>query len=55
MSIHLNSLRPAAQKLCPMGITTAREFHQARKDQIQVTTGSKELDKLLEGATSNCV
>lgn len=38
-----------------MGITTARELHQARKDLIQVTTGSKELDKLLEGSHSHCV
>ena len=32
-----------------MGFTTATEFHQKRSEIIQVTTGSKELDKLLQG------
>jgi DNA repair protein RAD51 len=34
-------------KLVPMGFTTATEFHQKRSEIIQITTGSKELDKLL--------
>ena len=38
-----------AIKLVPMGFTTATEFHQRRSDIVQVTTGSKELDKLLGG------
>ncbi|XP_055496937.1 DNA repair protein RAD51 homolog 1 isoform X1 [Leucoraja erinacea] len=38
-----------AVKLVPMGFTTATEYHQRRSDIIQVTTGSKELDKLLLG------
>ncbi|CAI9715857.1 repair RAD51 homolog 1 [Octopus vulgaris] len=38
-----------ATKLVPMGFTTATEFHQKRSEIIQVTTGSKELDKLLQG------
>ncbi|KAH3711685.1 hypothetical protein DPMN_071357, partial [Dreissena polymorpha] len=38
-----------ASKLVPMGFTTATEFHQKRSEIIQVTTGSKELDKLLQG------
>ncbi|KAJ8269935.1 hypothetical protein GJAV_G00108430 [Gymnothorax javanicus] len=38
-----------AAKLVPMGFTTATEFHQRRAEIIQVTTGSKELDKLLQG------
>lgn len=38
-----------AQKLVPMGFTTATEFHQKRSEIIQITTGSKELDKLLQG------
>lgn len=38
-----------AQKLVPMGFTTATQFHQHRSEIIQVTTGSKELDKLLQG------
>ncbi|CAH8290594.1 unnamed protein product, partial [Heterobilharzia americana] len=38
----------AAQKLVPFGFTTATEFHQKRSEIIQLTTGSKELDKLLQ-------
>lgn len=32
-----------------MGFTTATEFHQKRSEIIQLTTGSKELDKQLQG------
>lgn len=32
-----------------MGFTTATEYHAKRADMIQLTTGSKELDKLLQG------
>lgn len=38
-----------ASKLVPMGFTTATEFHQRRAELIMITTGSKELDKLLGG------
>eukprot|EP01112_Ceratiomyxa_fruticulosa_P020161 TRINITY_DN679_c0_g1_i1.p1 TRINITY_DN679_c0_g1~~TRINITY_DN679_c0_g1_i1.p1 ORF type:complete len:354 (+),score=83.45 TRINITY_DN679_c0_g1_i1:395-1456(+) len=38
-----------AAKLVPMGFTTAMEIHKQRQEIIQVTTGSKELDKLLDG------
>ncbi|KAL0270022.1 UNVERIFIED_CONTAM: hypothetical protein PYX00_007567 [Menopon gallinae] len=38
-----------AQKIVPMGFTTATEIHQKRSDLIFLTTGSKELDKLLGG------
>eukprot|EP00668_Euglena_longa_P046247 GGOE01061931.1.p1 GENE.GGOE01061931.1~~GGOE01061931.1.p1 ORF type:complete len:344 (+),score=113.51 GGOE01061931.1:39-1070(+) len=38
-----------ACKLVPMGFTTATEYHESRCELIQVTTGSKELDKLLNG------
>lgn len=38
-----------ASKLVPMGFTTAGEYHKTRQDIIQVTTGSKELDTLLQG------
>ncbi|KAI9142668.1 putative DNA repair protein RAD51 [Paraphysoderma sedebokerense] len=38
-----------ASKLVPMGFTTATEFHQRRSELIHITTGSKELDKLLGG------
>jgi len=36
-------------KLVPMGFTTATEFHQKRSEIIQITSGSKEFDKLLQG------
>lgn len=36
-------------KLVPMGFTTATEFHQKRSEIVLLTTGSKELDKLLGG------
>ena len=32
-----------------MGFTTATEFHQKRSELIMLTTGSKELDRLLGG------
>jgi DNA repair protein RAD51 len=32
-----------------MGFTTATEFHQKRSEIIQLTTGSRELDRLLGG------
>ncbi|XP_055639139.1 DNA repair protein RAD51 homolog 1 [Toxorhynchites rutilus septentrionalis] len=38
-----------ATKMVPMGFTTATEYHQKRLEIIQLTTGSKELDKLLGG------
>ena len=38
-----------ASKLIPMGFTTATEYHKQRAEIIHLTTGSKELDKLLGG------
>lgn len=38
-----------AAKLIPMGFTTATEYHQRRSEIVYVTSGSKELDKLLGG------
>lgn len=38
-----------AQKLVPMGFTTATAHHAKRAELISLTTGSKELDKLLQG------
>jgi DNA repair protein RAD51 len=37
-----------AAKLVPMGFITGAEFQKQRAEIIQITTGSKELDKLLE-------
>lgn len=36
-------------KLVPMGFTTATEFNQRRAEIVYITTGSKELDRLLGG------
>ena len=38
-----------AMKLVPTGFTTATEMHLKRSQIIQITTGSKELDKLVNG------
>ena len=39
----------AAWKLTPMGFTTAAVVAEQRGDIIQVTTGCKEFDNILEG------
>ncbi|CAA0842155.1 DNA repair protein RAD51 homolog 1 [Striga hermonthica] len=39
----------AASKLVPLGFTSASELHAQRLEIIQITSGSKELDKILEG------
>lgn len=44
-----DKIQAEAMKLVPMGFTTATEFHQRRAEIIQISTGSKELDKLLQG------
>jgi len=44
-----DKLHQEASKLIPMGFTTANEYHTQRQDIIPITSGSKELDKLLEG------
>lgn len=44
-----DKIMAAAGQLVPMGFTTATEVHQTRSDMVQITTGCKELDKLLEG------
>ena len=44
----LLSIMPA-WKLCPMGFTTASIVAEQRSDLVTVTTGSKELDSILDG------
>lgn len=39
----------AAWKLVPMGFTTATTIAEQRGDIVQITTGCKELDSILEG------
>lgn len=45
----VEKLLAEASKLVPMGFTTAAEQHKSRQDIIQLSTGSKELDNLLQG------
>eukprot|EP01065_Artemidia_motanka_P033009 TRINITY_DN39988_c0_g1_i1.p1 TRINITY_DN39988_c0_g1~~TRINITY_DN39988_c0_g1_i1.p1 ORF type:complete len:367 (+),score=120.18 TRINITY_DN39988_c0_g1_i1:49-1149(+) len=42
-------IKQEAEKLVPLGFITASMQYQARKNQIYVSTGSKALDKLLNG------
>ncbi|MQM05120.1 hypothetical protein Taro_037926 [Colocasia esculenta] len=39
----------AASKLVPLGFTSASQLHAQRLEIIQITSGSRELDKILEG------
>lgn len=39
----------AASKLVPMGFTSASQLHAQRSEIIQISSGSRELDKILEG------
>jgi len=38
-----------AEKMVPMGFTTASDYHRRRAEIIHITTGSKQLDTLLGG------
>lgn len=42
-------LMQEATRLIPLGFTSATEYHKQRAEIIHLTTGSKELDKLLGG------
>ncbi len=60
--MRVSSSCPAAQKIVPSGFTTAGVLLQQRGDQLTITTGSKQLDAILEGqaclgsmtATASC-
>ncbi|KAH6779193.1 RAS associated with diabetes protein 51 [Perilla frutescens var. hirtella] len=39
----------SSSKLVPLGFTSATQLHAQRLEIIQITSGSKELDKILEG------
>ena len=41
-----------ASKLVPLGFTSASQLHAQRLEIIQITSGSRELDKVLEGEYS---
>lgn len=45
----VDKLLAEAGKLVPMGFFSATEFHQKRSEIVMLTTGSRELDKLLGG------
>ncbi|XP_024528445.1 DNA repair protein RAD51 homolog isoform X2 [Selaginella moellendorffii] len=45
----VDKITEAATKLVPMGFTSAAQMHEQRSEIIQITSGSKELDKILEG------
>ena len=42
-----------ASKLVPLGFTSASQLHAQRQEIIQITSGSRELDKVLEGSLWN--
>ena len=44
-----DKLQLEASKLIPMGFQTATDFAEERRDIVQITTGSSEFDKLLNG------
>ncbi|KAD3068414.1 hypothetical protein E3N88_36294 [Mikania micrantha] len=39
----------AASKLVPLGFTSAGQLHEQRQEIIQISSGSRELDKILDG------
>ncbi|RZC52829.1 hypothetical protein C5167_021253 [Papaver somniferum] len=45
----VDKILEAATKLVPLGFTSASQLHAQRQEIIQVTSGSRELDKVLEG------
>ncbi|KAF9764107.1 DNA repair protein RAD51 like protein 1 [Nosema granulosis] len=47
--VKVDKLIKEAAKLVPMGFTTASAYHQKRQELVYLTTGSSELDKLLNG------
>ncbi|KAK8645032.1 hypothetical protein V6N13_118888 [Hibiscus sabdariffa] len=45
----VDKIMEAASKLVPLGFTSASQLHAQRLEIIQITSGSSELDKILEG------
>lgn len=51
-----DKLLDVAAKVVPMGFTSANDVQQVRAEILQVTTGSKELDQLLDGGVeTGCI
>ncbi|XLR04753.1 hypothetical protein S83_070951 [Arachis hypogaea] len=51
----IDKIIEAATKLVPMGFTSASQLHAQRMEIIQITTGSRELDKILEGIETGSI
>ena len=47
--IKVEKILKAALKMCPHGFETATSFHQRRSQLVQLSTGSKAIDTLLQG------
>jgi len=47
--LKVDKILAEASRLVPMGFTSAKEYHLQRQELIQITTGSKEFDRLLQG------
>ncbi|KAE8714063.1 DNA repair protein RAD51-like protein 1 [Hibiscus syriacus] len=45
----VDKIMEAASKLLPLGFTSASQLHAQRLEIIQITSGSSELDKILDG------
>eukprot|EP01064_Diplonema_japonicum_P027722 TRINITY_DN4070_c0_g1_i2.p1 TRINITY_DN4070_c0_g1~~TRINITY_DN4070_c0_g1_i2.p1 ORF type:complete len:356 (+),score=111.60 TRINITY_DN4070_c0_g1_i2:53-1120(+) len=45
----VDRIKAEVDKIIPLGFCTATEYHEARKNILSITTGSRELDKLLGG------
>ena len=43
----------SAAKIVNLGFTTAMDVHTRRQDIVHITTGSKELDRMLGGKKKN--
>ena len=50
----IDKILDAVNKLNPLQFITANDQLKKRKNIIKLTTGSKELDKLLEGGIESC-
>lgn len=47
--VKADKLHEQASKICAMGFMTATEFSKKREELLHITTGSKDLDTLLQG------
>eukprot|EP01060_Flectonema_neradi_P034274 TRINITY_DN595_c1_g1_i1.p1 TRINITY_DN595_c1_g1~~TRINITY_DN595_c1_g1_i1.p1 ORF type:complete len:356 (+),score=88.51 TRINITY_DN595_c1_g1_i1:66-1133(+) len=45
----VDKIKAEVDKIFPLGFCTAADYHEARKNQLFITTGCRDLDKLLGG------